>query len=101
VPNDGVELYAPEDSVAGSSGIFKGIAVSSAVIDSSGVVVFPIRNTVSNFIANPSTNHGFVIRYSPEGNAMRRIDFYSSAAADSLKPRMLFTYTTPATFPDL
>jgi hypothetical protein len=98
---DAVELYAPADSVVGSAGILRGTAVSSRVIGGSGVVSFSIRNIVSSFLARPETNHGFVVRYVPEGNSIRRIDFFSSAAADSLKPRMVFTYTLPPDFPDI
>lgn len=98
---DDVELYAPEDSAVGSTGILKGTGVTSKVVGTSGVVEFSIRNIVASFLADPSKNHGFVVRYLQEGNSIRRIDFYSSAAADSLKPRMLFTYSTPATFPDI
>jgi hypothetical protein len=96
-----LELYAPGDSVVGSSGILTGTAVTSAAIGQSGVVEFPIRNIVSRFLADPTGNHGFVIRYLPESNGLERVDFFSSAAADSVKPRLLFTYTTPATFPDI
>ncbi len=96
-----VDLYAPADSVVGSTGILKGTSVTSQLADTSGVVEFSIRNIVASFLADPSKNHGFVVRYLQEGNSNRRIDFFSSAAPDSLKPRMVFTYSTPATFPDI
>jgi len=101
-----VELYAPNDSVIGSSGILTGTPIVSASMGSSGAVEFAIRNIIATWlreqfddIPDNSTNFGFVIRYFAEGSATRRADLYSSAEPDSVRPRMTFTFSTPPTFP--
>ena len=101
-----VELYAPEDSVIGSTGILTGTPIVSASMESSGPVEFAIRNIIATWlreqfddIPDNSTNFGFVIRYLAEGSTTRRADLYSSAEPDSVRPRMTFTFSTPPTFP--
>jgi len=94
------ELYAPKDSVIGSSGILTGTLVSSQALDTpNGIIEFPIRNIVGQFLADSTTNFGLAIRYLSEGSSARRIDFYSSAAVDTLRPSMRFTFSYPPTFP--
>ena len=95
-----VELYAPEDSVIGSSGILTGTPIWAEELDpTENVVEFPIRNIIERFLADSTLNYGFVARYLPEGSSVRRIGFHSSAAVDSLSPLMRFTFSTPPTFP--
>lgn len=95
-----VELYAPKDSVIGSSGILSGTPISAQELDPiKDVVEFPIRNIIERFLADSTSNYGFVTRYLPEGGSIRRIDFFSSATADSVRPIMRFTFSTPPTFP--
>jgi hypothetical protein len=95
-----VELYAPKDSVIGSSGILSGTPITAQEINpTKDTVEFPIRNVIESFLADPKSNHGFVARYLREGSWIRRIDFFSSAAADSVRPIMRFTFSTPPTFP--
>jgi hypothetical protein len=93
-----VELYAPEDSVIGSEGILSGTPVGTRFLDE-GTVQFSIRNIITQFLADSTKNQGFVIRYLPESNSIRRADFYPSSVPDSL-PIMQFTFSTPPTFPD-
>jgi len=95
-----VELYAPEDSLIGSSGILTGTPIAAEELNpTEDVVEFPIRSIVERFLADSTSNHGFVARYLPEGSSVRRIDFHSSAAVDTLSPLMRFTFSTPPTFP--
>lgn len=93
-----VELYSPTDSVAGGSGIGSGQTIARAQLDSD-VVVFSIRTVIAAFIADSTLNHGLALKYYPEGNSIRRIEFYSSSAPDSLRPQMEFTFSTAPTFP--
>ena len=95
-----IELYAPEDSVIGSSGILSGTSRLTQAFDpAKGFVEFPIRNIIERFIADTTLNYGFVTRYLPEGGSVRRVDLYPSTAADTLRPVMRFTFSTPPTFP--
>lgn len=94
------ELYAPVDSVIGSSGILTGTPVTSQTLNTS-VIEFSIRNIIGRFLSDSTNtaNFGLAIRYLSEGSSARRIDFYSSAAADTLRPQMQFTFSEAPTFP--
>jgi hypothetical protein len=95
-----IELYAPEDSVIGSTGILSGASRLTQTFDpAKDFVEFPIRNIIERFIADTTLNYGLVTRYLPEGGSVRRIDFHPSTAADTLRPVMRFTFSTPPTFP--
>ncbi|MDH3217443.1 MAG: hypothetical protein OEN01_14360 [Candidatus Krumholzibacteria bacterium] len=94
-----IELYAPTDSTD-IMDLGKRTPVTVAILGSAADrIEFPIRNIITQFLADPKTNLGFVVRYFPEGNSIRRVEFFGSSAADSLRPSMRFTFSDPPTFP--
>jgi hypothetical protein len=94
-----VTLYAPETTDTGDPGVLDGTAVSATVmIEESGVLSFSIRNILSTLIAKGTEENALVLRYSNEGSAVRRAEFYGSAAADSLAPAFTFTYSKSPRF---
>jgi hypothetical protein len=99
-----LNLYAPEDSIIGSEGILKGepdvtVFVGRDSTVASQKITFPVRDMVQLFINDSGRNHGLVLRYLPEGNTLRRAEFFSSSAVDSIRPFVEFTFSTPPTFP--
>jgi hypothetical protein len=68
------------------------------MIEESGVLSFSIRNILSTLIAKGTEENALVLRYSNEGSAVRRAEFYGSAAADSLAPAFTFTYSKSPRF---
>jgi hypothetical protein len=94
-----VTLYAPETTDTGDPGVLGGTLVSSTVMDeTSGVLSFSIRNILSTLIAKGTDENALVLRYSNEGSAIRRVEFYGSGAADSLAPAFNFTYSKAPKF---
>jgi hypothetical protein len=94
-----VTLYAPKTTDTGDPDVLAGTLVSSAVMDKeSDVLSFSIRNILSTLIAKGTEENALVLRYSNEGSAVRRVEFYGSGAADSLVPAFTFTYSTAPKF---
>ena len=99
-----MELYAPTSSDIGSSGILSGTGVTATILSPSlGQAIFSVRGIFTRFISDSTSenwlsNNGLVMRYLSEGTSTRRVDFYGSAAADSLKPFLYFTFSEAPTF---
>jgi hypothetical protein len=92
-------LYAPPTSDIGNPEILTGTQVSSVLLgpDSEDLVI-SIRNILSTLISRGVDDPPLVLRYSVEGTSIRRVEFYSSDAPDSLKPALAFTYSTAPKF---
>ena len=43
-------------------------------------------------------DNGVVIRFDAEASSVRQVEFYTSSAPDSLRPRLFVTSSTPAEF---
>jgi hypothetical protein len=94
-----VTLYAPETTDTGDPDVLDGTLVSGTVMaEDSGVLSFSIRNILSTLIAKGTDENALVLRYSNEGSAVRRVEFYGSGAADSLAPAFMFTYSNAPKF---
>lgn len=94
-----VTLYAPETTDTGDPDVLGGTLVSATVMDEeSDVLSFSIRNILSTLITKGTEENALVLRYSNEGSAVRRVEFYGSGAADSLAPAFTFTYSTAPKF---
>ena len=94
-----VTLYAPETTDTGDPDVLNGTLVSGTVmVEESGVLSFSIRNILSTLIAKGTDENALVLRYSNEGSAVRRVEFYGSGAADSLAPAFTFTYSKAPKF---
>jgi hypothetical protein len=96
-----VTLYAPETADVGDPDVLTGTAVTAAVLDpGSDVVRFSIRNILSRLISEGKKENALVLRYSSEGTSIRRAEFFTSSAPDSLRPSLTFTYSTAPKFPE-
>jgi hypothetical protein len=94
-----VSLYAPETSNINDPDVLTGTNVSAALMSrDSDVLVFSIRNILSTLLAKGSEDNALVLRYLSEGSSIRRAEFYTSSAPDSLKPSFTFTYSTAPSF---
>jgi hypothetical protein len=95
-----VTLYNPISTDINDPNVLKGTAVVSGVLDADMEVVrFSIRSTLARLISGGDETAALVLRFASEGTAIRRVDFYSSSAPDSLKPALTYTYSTAPTFP--
>ena len=65
---------------------------------SADYVEFTATNAIALMLQGTLENNGFVVRYDAENSALRQVEFYGSSAADSLRPRLLITSSTPADF---
>jgi hypothetical protein len=59
---------------------------------------FTMTNAIALMLQGVLENNGFTIRYDAENTQLRQVEFYGSNAADSLRPRVLITSSTPADF---
>jgi len=95
-----VTLYEPDAIDISDPGILTGTTAVSGVLDPDmDVVRFSIRSTLARLISEGDEKAALVLRFSSEGTAIRRAEFFTSGAADSLKPSLTFTYSTAPTFP--
>ncbi len=95
-----VTLYAPSSADINDPGVLKGTSVTATFLpsDSLPVLTLPIRNIVSQFLADENYQTALVLRYSLEGTSIRRTEFYTGSAPDSLKPSLRFTFSTAPEF---
>lgn len=96
-----VSLYRPTSSTP--PGLLDGDDVGFIDLKPTPEIITPFRFNVraelEAFLADPSTNHGFVLRFTLEGANPRRLGIYGSAAPDSLKPSLRLIYSEAADFP--
>lgn len=92
-------LYIPDSTDPADPGILKGTLVTAVVVPGDfEKLKFSIRNALQLILSKNRDEAGFVLQYTNEGTAMRRMEFYTSSAADSLRPRYRFTLSSPAEF---
>ncbi len=94
-----VILYAPESTDLNDPGVLSGALVGSKFLDpDSDVLEFQIRNILGTFIEEGDDENALILRYSEEGTAIRRAEFFASSELDSLKPSFVFTLSTAPEF---
>jgi hypothetical protein len=59
---------------------------------------FPMTNAIFLILQGTLKNNGFALRCADENTIARQIELYGADAADSLKPRIFITSSTPAVF---
>ncbi len=92
-------LYIPESVDFADPGILSGTLVTAVVVPADfEKLKFSIRNALQLMLSQGRDDAGFVLQFTNEGTAMRRMEFYTSSAADSLKPTYRFTLSAPAEF---
>jgi hypothetical protein len=99
VTSETLVLYIP-DSTDPSRAEFKtGQRVIEQPVRSDATIVeFPMANAIFLVLQGTLKNNGFAIRFKDENTQFRQVELYGSAAADSLRPRVFVTSSTPAVF---
>jgi hypothetical protein len=94
-----VALYAPTSLEINDPDVLTGTPVTLALLKpDSDVLNLSVRNILSTLISERKTETALVLRCDAEGASIRRVEFYTSEAADSLRPSLSFTYSTAPTF---
>lgn len=94
-----VTFYAPPTSDIDDPEILSGTLVSSVLLDrTDDELVVSIKNILSTLLARGVEDPPLVLRFATEGTGIRRLEFYTSDAPDSLKPALAFTYSTAPEF---
>jgi hypothetical protein len=57
----------------------------------------PVTNVLLAILADKVTDNGFVLRFKEENTEIKYAQFYPGSS-DSLRPRVVLTYSTPARF---
>ena len=95
-----VSLYAPTTPIVGDDGVFAGTLVAVKTMkEGTSTLQLPIRAILERFIASGDSLKALVLRYSPESVEPRRVEFHTSSAPDSLKPRIQMTFSEAPKFP--
>jgi hypothetical protein len=61
-------------------------------------IEFTLTNAIFLTLQGSLDDNGFVIRFLNENTELRQVEFYGTAAVDSLRPRVFITSSTPAEF---
>jgi hypothetical protein len=97
--NPTVVLYAPQsDDPASAAFLEERLVTTVSVDESSGVLDMSVTNALLLTLEGQIADYGFVLRFDLENTELRQVEFYGSQAADSLRPRVFVTVSTPAEF---
>ncbi len=92
-------LYRPNSADPNDPDVLDGTSVTAVLMSSdSSKVSFSIRNVLSLMISEAKEENALALRFASEGSAIRRSEFYTSSAPDSLKPSFTFTFSTAPKF---
>jgi hypothetical protein len=92
-------LYIPDSTDPKAAAFKTGQRITEqAVKQGQTKIDFPMTNAIFLVLQKKLKNNGFAIRCADENTVPRQIEFYGSDAADSLKPRIFITSSTPADF---
>lgn len=93
-----VLLYVPDSADPNDAGILNGQLVAEATLDSElGKLEMPLTNVLLSILADNVPDNGFILRFVSETKEVKQAAFYPSSN-DSLRPRVVLTYSTPAEF---
>jgi len=96
--NQTVMLYVPNSTNPLEAGFRTGQQVTQQTLNSSsGIIELPVTNVLLLILAGDVPDNGFVLRFLSENSEIKQAEFYPSAN-DSLGPRIIMTYSTPAGF---
>jgi hypothetical protein len=92
-------LYIPDSTDPKAAAFKTGQRITEQFVKRDQKTVdFPMTNAIFLVLQEKLKNNGFAIRCADENTVPRKIEFYGSEAADSLKPRFFITSSTPADF---
>lgn len=94
-----VILYVPDTDDFDDPDFVRGLQIVSRTVNEvEGFVDFTITNTLLGILSDVLPGNGFGLRFAFENTAIRTAEFYSTAADDTLRPRVFITSSTPAEF---
>jgi hypothetical protein len=94
-----VILYRPESADPNDPQVLDGTSVVAVAMDGEAdAASFSIRNILSLMLSEGKEENALALRFAAEGSAIRRAEFYTTNAPDSLKPTFTFTYSTAPKF---
>ena len=97
--NTTVVVYVPDSTDPASSSFLSGQPVTEKTFDlTDETLEFPVTNAIFLMLQKTLKDNGFVVRFKFENTELRQLELYGSAAADSLRPRVFITSSTPAEF---
>jgi hypothetical protein len=92
-------IYAPNSSDPTAQGFVSGQPVTTMpIFEDDETVEFRLTNAIFLTLQGTLPDNGFVMRMQFENTSVRQVEFYGNAAADTLRPRVFITSSTPATF---
>jgi hypothetical protein len=92
-------VYIPNSADPTSADFESGQLVTEKVVaEGDETVEFTLTNAVFLTLQGTLPDNGFVIRFNGENTELRQVELYGTAAADTLRPRVFITSSTPAEF---
>jgi hypothetical protein len=92
-------VFIPTTDDVTSDDFLTGQLVTATSFDAlDDYVEFGMTNAINLMLQGTLENNGVVVRFDAENSELRQVEFYGSNAADSLRPRILVTSSTPADF---
>jgi hypothetical protein len=92
-------VYIPNSPDPASDDFLTGqLVTEQGILDADESVEFPLTNSIFLTLQGSLEDNGFVVRFENEGTELRQVEFYGSAAMDTLRPRVFITSSTPADF---
>ncbi len=97
--NTRVVIFVPNSSSPASADFTSGQLVTNVeILEGDGVVDFKLTNSIFLILQDTLEDNGFTLRLVADNSAVRQIEFYGTAAQDTLRPRVYITSSTPAEF---
>ncbi len=94
-----LQMYVPTSTDPTSPDFLSGQQVTSeAFFSGDDIIEFKVTNSLFLTLQGSLEDNGFVLQFNSENTELRQVELYGSAAADSLRPRVYVTSSTPAGF---
>jgi len=92
-------LYIPDSTDPTKAEFKTGQRITEkAIVSTDTVLEFPMTNAIFLVLQKKLKNNGFAIRFANENTELRQVELYGTEAADSLRPQVFVTSSTPAVF---
>jgi hypothetical protein len=96
--NATVLVYVPMSTNPDSSAFVLKVVAERTIAITDETLEFPVTDAVFRTLQGTLRDNGFVIRFKFENTELRQVELHGSAAADTLRPRVFITSSTPAEF---
>ena len=97
--NSNLIVFIPTTDDVTSTGFLSGqLVTATSFTPLDDYIEFGMTNAINLMLQGTLVNNGVVVRFDAENSQLRQVQFYGSNAADSLRPRIFVTSSTPADF---